>query len=157
MINCKFENGNKANLRHVTVKALTINDRNEVLLVRRSPKIIGGGKYDIPGGFLEHGEDTKEGGLRELFEEAGIRGEIQFLLRINDNPKRPKEDRQNVDFIYIVKSTTGELKVDHESTGAGWFSEANLPPEEDFAFDHKDSILKYFKYLKEPFKLPIIG
>lgn len=157
MIECKFENGNKAFLRHVTVKALIVNDKNEVLLEKRSSKVIGGGKYDIPGGFLEHGEDTKEGALRELFEETGIRGKIQFLFRINDNPKRPKEDRQNVDFIYIVKPITDELKVDHESTEAGWFSEANLPPEEEFAFDHRDSILKYFKYLKEPFELPIIG
>ena len=157
MINCKFENGSKANLRHVTVKALTVNDKNEVLLVKRSPKIIGGGKYDIPGGFLDHGENTSEGGLRELFEEAGIRGEIQFLLRINDNPKRPKEDRQNVDFIYVVKPIMGELKVGHESTEAEWFSETNLPPEEDFAFDHRDSILKYFQHLKQPLKLPILG
>ena len=157
MVVCEFENGGKGKLRHVTVKALTVNDKGEVLLVRRASHLSRGGKYDMPGGFMDRGEDTRQCAIRELLEETGIKGKIEFLFRVNDNPKRPKEDRQNVDFIYIVKPTMGELKVDHESTEAGWFSETNLPPEEDFAFDHRDSILKYFKYLKEPFELPIIG
>ena len=157
MIECKFENGGKANLRHVTVKALTINDKREVLITKRAAHLLRGGKYDIPGGFMDHGEDTKECTLRELFEETGIKGEIEFLLRVNDNPKRPKEDRQNVDFIYVVKAIGGEFKTDHETAEAAWFPEKKLPPEDEFAFDHRDSILKYFQYLKEPFELPIIG
>lgn len=157
MITCQFENGGKGQLRHVTVKALTVNDKNEVLLVKRAKDLLRGDKYDIPGGFLDRDEDTRSCALRELFEEAGIEGEIKFLLRVNDNPKRPKEDRQNVDVIYIVRAVRGKLQTDHESTEAAWFSEENLPPEEEFAFDHRDSILKYFQYLKQPFELPIIG
>ncbi|OGH16552.1 MAG: hypothetical protein A3C30_05180 [Candidatus Levybacteria bacterium RIFCSPHIGHO2_02_FULL_40_18] len=157
MIECEFENGNKANLRHVTVKALTINDRHEVLLTKRAPHLLRGGKYDIPGGFMDRDEDTRECALRELFEETGIKGEVEFLLRINDNPERPKEDRQNVDFIYVVKAVEGELRLDHEGIEVGWFSEKDLPSEDKFAFDHRDSILKYFQYLKAPFELPIIG
>lgn len=157
MIICEFEDGGKGNLRHVTVKALTINDNQQILLTKRAPHLLRGGKYDIPGGFMDRDEDTEECALRELLEETGVIGEIQFLFRINDDPKRPKEDRQNVDFIYIVRAVGGELKVDHESTEAAWFSESELPLEEEFAFDHRDSILKYFQYLKEPFELPIIG
>lgn len=157
MIVCEFENGGKGKLRHVTVKALTVNDKGEVLLIKRAQNLLRGGKYDIPGGFLDRDENSREGALRELFEETGIRGEIQFLFRINDNPKRPKEDRQNVDIIYVVKSVKGKLRIDHESTEAGWFPEENLPPEEDFAFDHRDSILRYFKHLKQPEGVPIVG
>ncbi|OGH17786.1 MAG: hypothetical protein A2868_01165 [Candidatus Levybacteria bacterium RIFCSPHIGHO2_01_FULL_40_15b] len=157
MINCEFENGKKASLRHVTVKALTINNKREVLLTKRATHLLRGGKYDIPGGFMDRGEDTRECALRELFEETGIKGEIEFLLRINDSPERPKEDRQNVDFIYVVKAIGGEFKTDHETAELAWFPEKNLPSEDEFAFDHRDSILKYFQYLKEPFELPIIG
>jgi len=157
MITCEFEDGGKGGLRHVTVKALTFNENQEILLVRRAPHILRGGKYDIPGGFMDRDEDTEEAALRELFEESGIRGKVKFLFRINDNPRRPKEDRQNVDFIYIVEKIGGELQTDSEGTDLAWFSQENLPSEEEFAFDHRDSILKYFKYLKEPFQLPIIG
>lgn len=157
MIICKFENGGKGKLRHVTVKALTVNGNGEVLLVRRAPNLLRGGKYDIPGGFLDRDENTEECALRELLEETGIKGKIQFLLRVNDNPKRSKEDRQNVDIIYVTQSISGKLETDKESAEVRWFSENNLPLEKDFAFDHRDSILKYFQHLKQPLKLPIIG
>lgn len=158
MIQCKFENGSETSLRHVTVKALTINDNNEILLVKRALNIFRGGKYDLPGGFLERDEGTQQCALRELFEETGTRGEILFLFRINDSPKRPKEDRQNVDFIYIVKSLGGKFSVDEETSHVGWFSKKDLPPEEEFAFDHRSkSILRYFEYRKKPFPVPIIG
>lgn len=157
MIQCKFENGREASLRHVTVKTLTVNDNNEVLLLKRVLNLLRGGKYDLPGGFLERDENTQECALRELFEETGIRGEILFLFRINDSPKRPNEDRQNVDFIYVVKPLSSKIKANHETLSASWFSQDDLPPEEEFAFDHRDSILRYFDYLKNKFKLPIIG
>ena len=157
MITCEFEDGGKGKLRHVTVKALTHNDKNQILLVKRASWLSRPGKYDIPGGFMDRDEDTRNCAIRELFEETGIRGEVEFIFRVNDNPKRPNEDRQNVDFIYVVRLVGGELKTDHESTEAAWFSENDLPSEDEFAFDHRDSILKYFQYLKQPFQLPIIG
>lgn len=157
MINCAFENGNKASLRHITVGSIVINDKNQILLVKRAPHLINGDKYTIPGGFLDRNENTKEGTLRELLEETGLKGEIQSLFRINDNPNRRKEDRQNVDFIYIVRIIGGEIKKTEEGAGSYWFDENDLPPEEEFAFDHRDSIVRYFEYLRSPFTLPILG
>lgn len=157
MIECAFENGNKANLRHVTVGAIAVNDKKEVLLVKRAPNIWNGNKYAIPGGFLGRDEGAKGATLRELREETGYDGEIAFLFRVNDNPRRPKEDRQNVDILYIAKVIGGEPTLNKEVSEIKWFSESNLPSEEEFAFDHRDSILKYFQYLKEPYELPIIG
>lgn len=156
MITCQFEDGGKGKLRHVTVGAIVINDKNEILLVKRaSPHRFG--KFTIPGGFLGRDENVEQATLRELKEETGYDGEIVFLFRIKDNPKRPKEDRQNVDFLYIVNVTGGKPTLNREVSEIKWFSEADIPPEDEFAFDHRDSILKYFKYLKEPFQLPIIG
>ncbi|MDP2638669.1 MAG: NUDIX hydrolase [Candidatus Azambacteria bacterium] len=157
MINCAFENERKSSLRHVTVGAITINDKNQILLVKRAAHVWNGNKYTIPGGFLDRNESTKEGALRELREETGLTGKISFLFRVNDNPNRPKEDRQNVDFIYVVEITGGDIKTSQETASIDWFSVENLPSDEEFAFDHRDSIVRYFEYLKEPFSLPIIG
>lgn len=156
MITCEFEDGGKAKLRHVTVVAIAHKD-NKILLVKRAPHLTRGGKYTVPGGFLDRDEDAKTAVLRELKEETGFLGSKPELFKINDNPKRPKEDRQNVDFIYIVEVTGGEKTDNSEVTSIDWFEKENLPSEDDFAFDHRDSILKYFQYLKEAFKLPIIG
>lgn len=157
MIDCTFENGNKVNLRHVTVGAIAIDDSKKVLLVKRSPKIHNGNKYAIPGGFLDRDEDVKNAVIRELREETGYNGEVESLFQVNDNPLRPKEDRQNVDFIYIVKVIGGEKVLNKEVSNISWFDKENLPSEDDFAFDHRGIILRYFDYLDKPFTLPIIG
>lgn len=116
-----------------------------------------GGKITIPGGFLDRDENTTQATLRELREETGYKGEIISLFRINDNPNRPKEDRQNVDFLYIVNVVSGKATDNEEVSRIFWVSKENLPKEEEFAFDHRESILKYFEYLEKTFSLPIIG
>lgn len=157
MITCVFENGARASLRHVTVGAIAYKKDNKILLVKRAPHLTRGGKYTIPGGFLDRDEDAKQAVLRELKEETGYNGLHPQLFKINDNPKRRKEDRQNVDFIYLVEVTSGNKKENPEVTEIDWFDINHLPKEVDFAFDHRDSILEYFKHLKQPLKLPIIG
>ncbi|MDO8657331.1 MAG: NUDIX hydrolase [Candidatus Levybacteria bacterium] len=157
MIKCTFENGNETSLRHVTVGAIAIDKNNQVLVIKRASNLLRGNKYAIPGGFLDRDENAREATLRELFEETGLKGEISLLFRVNDSPDRPKEDRQNVDFIYIVKIVGGEIKISAETASVNWFSLENLPSEEEFAFDHRDSIIRYFEYLKKEFELPIIG
>lgn len=158
MITCIFEGGKKAikGLRHVTVGAIVVNEKKQVLLVKRAPDMHNGGKFTIPGGFLDRDENTQEATLRELKEETGYDGEIIHLFRINDNPNRPKEDRQNVDFLYIVKIIGGEAKSDHEVSQVSWVDKDALPPDEEFAFDHREIILKYFDYLEKSFPLPIL-
>jgi 8-oxo-dGTP diphosphatase len=103
MIACTFENGHQAvsGLRHVTVGAIVVNDNQQVLLVERAATLDFRGKWTIPGGFLDRDENTADGTLRELQEETGYAGEIVCLFRINDNPNRPKEDRQNVEFLSL--------------------------------------------------------
>ncbi len=159
MIQCSFENGNKAErgLRHVTVGAIAFNEKNEVLLVKRAANIHNGGKYTVPGGFLDRNENTSEGTLRELKEETGFDGEIVSLFRVNENPNRPKEDRQNVDFLYLVKVVGGSSTINSEVSDIHWFDRNSLPSDEEFAFDHRDSILKCFDYLEKEFPLPLIG
>lgn len=157
MIQCTFENEIKASLRHVTVGTIIENTKGEVLLVKRAPHLLRGNMYTIPGGFLDRDETAEEAALRELKEETGLIGKISFLFRINDSPHRPKEDRQNVDFVYIAKVTGGEITANSETTQIAWFTKESLPLDEEFAFDHRDSLLRYFAYKEKQCALPIIG
>ncbi len=159
MINCTFEDGGKADpgLRHVTVGAIAYNDEGKVLLVKRSAKYSRPHTWTIPGGFLERDFTTSKAALKELKEEAGVSGEITALFHVNDNPGRPKEDRQNVDFVYLVKVSGGSFQENEETTSAKWFDKENLPSDEEFAFDHRTTILKFFEYREKPFQLPLVG
>ena len=159
MIACTFEDGHHAEggLRHVTVGAIVVNDHHQVLLVERAAMLDFSGKWTIPDGFLDRDENTAEGTLRELQEETGYAGAIVGLFRINDHPHRSKEDRQNVEFLYIVTVMSGVATINAEVSQIVWFDKDNLPEEEAFAFDHRESILRYFSYVEKPFPLPILG
>lgn len=142
MITCIFENGSRASLRHVVVHALVERD-GALLLVRRAPHLSEGGKWGLPGGFLDRDERVADGVLRELREETGWAGVVQRLLRINSRPDRPREDRQNVAFEFIITPLKQVGEPDHESTAVEWVPLDRLPPLESLAFDHGDTIRLY--------------
>jgi mutator protein MutT len=157
MINCTFENGKNASLRHVTVGALVVNDKGQILIQKRASHLPNGGRFGIPGGFLDRDETSEEGAIRELKEETGLDGEIVSLFQIVDTPDRPKEDRQNVQINYIVKVREGDFNKNSEVEESKWVSTEELPPEEEFAYDHRKFIERYFEYLEKHFELPLVG
>lgn len=156
MITCTFENNGKASLRHVTIGAIIVRD-NKILLVKRAAHLINPNKYSLPGGFLDRNEDTKTGVKREIQEETGYKCNNLRFFRINDNPNRPQEDRQNVDFIFLAEVLEKVSKADKEVKESEWFPLDDLPDAKDFAFDHYDDVKLYIKYKKSPFNLPQIG
>jgi len=155
MITCLFEDGGKASLRHVVTHALVEKD-GALLLVKRVGDILETGKWGLPGGFLDRDETVSQGVLRELLEETGWEGEIISLFRINTNPNRPKEDRQNVAFDFIVKPLRLVGTQDAESSKVEWIPIEKLLSFEKFAFDHGESIQLYLNYRKTSFSIPLI-
>lgn len=155
MIKCTFENGNQTSLRHVVVHAIVEKD-GKLLLVKRAKKLLEGGKWSLPSGFLDRDETAKEGILRELKEETGWEGEVLILFRINTNPNRPHEDRQNVPLTFIVKSIRQVGEPDHESTAVDWVAIEKLPPFDEMAFDHGETIKLYLEYRQNKFNLPLL-
>ncbi|MBD3299927.1 MAG: NUDIX domain-containing protein [Candidatus Moranbacteria bacterium] len=155
MITCEFENGNSTkNLRHVTVEAI-IEKKGRILLTKRAKHLVQGGKYCIPGGFLDKGENTKEGILREVREETGYQARIIDLFQIVDEPNRNDQFNQNVSFVYLVEMIKQLSEPDNEVDELAWFTLDKLPPGRKIAFDHAKRIKKYADYRKNKFKLPV--
>lgn len=157
MIICKLENGHEAKLRHATITSIVKNNKREILLVRRARGQINEGKLTLPGGFMDRDEDSQEASIREVKEETGLIVKILFLFHIIDTPDRVKEDRQNVEFRYVTEVVGGKEATSNETSELIWITEKTLPSEDDFAFDHRRTLLKYFEYLKNPFPLPIFN
>jgi mutator protein MutT len=156
MIKCYFENGNEAKpgIRHVTVDGLVMKD-NKILLVKRASNLTGGGKYAFPGGFLDRDETAEEAIVREVKEETGYQSNKVTLFRVNTNPDRIGEDRQNVDFVFIVEVGLKTSNPDFEVEKIQWYSLGKLPEKDEIAFDHYETLKLYQKYLKENFFLPL--
>jgi ADP-ribose pyrophosphatase YjhB (NUDIX family) len=154
MITCAFEDGNEALLRHAVVDTIVIKD-NKVLLVKRTAKLLEGGKWGLVGGFVERDETLAEAAAREILEETGWEVKDLTLLAINDKPDRPKEDRQNIAFVYFCTATEKTGEADWESDDQQWFAWSELPEEEQIAFDHAHNIKLYQRYVKESLSLPV--
>ncbi|OIN89821.1 hypothetical protein AUJ59_00645 [Candidatus Beckwithbacteria bacterium CG1_02_47_37] len=145
MISCIFEGQtNIVHLRHVVVDALVVKD-GQILLVKRGPgSYLEIGKWAMPGGYLEMDETAEQAIVREVKEETGYDCSVVKLFRLNDNPRRPKENnRQSVALIYLMKPLKKSGIHDHEISEVKWFDLNNLPPVETMAFDHLETIEKY--------------
>jgi len=156
MITCSFENNNKGSLRHVTVDVLVI-DGAKILLIKRAKNLIEGGKWALPGGFVDRNETLEEAAKREVFEETGYRVLNTTLLAIRDNPDRPSEDRQNISFVYFCKADKKLSREDGEVLKVKWLSISKIPLPETLAFDHGLDINLYKQYLKKPLPLPVFN
>lgn len=145
MIHCEFEDGAKASLRHVVVHAI-VEQEGKILLEKRAQHLTEAGKWCLPGGYVNRNETAQQAVLRELREETGWTGEVMDMLRVNANPERRHEPRQDIGLDFIVKPLEkvgdGDLEVDKMM----WFPLDALPSSEDWAFDHKESVQLYLKY-----------
>ncbi len=163
MITCIFENGNVAlpGIRHVTTSNIILNDKNQVIMCLRGSKngipILESGKWGLLGGFVDRDETVSESVRREVMEESGWTIDEVSLFCINDNPNRPKEDRQNIDFVYIARVVSQKEVIDEEVRELRWFDLDKLPPDDQIAFDHSLALKIYKKHLKNPLHLPIFG
>jgi len=144
MITCFFEDKGKAYLRHVVTNVIVANQDDQILLVKRGLSSINGGKWGLPGGFVDRDETVKQAAEREILEETGYKISEVNLLKIIDNPNRAHEDRQNILFVYTAKATEkiGEGDI-RESSEITWFNLNKLPEKKEFAFDHYEIIQEY--------------
>jgi 8-oxo-dGTP diphosphatase len=144
MISCNFENGSKASLRHVTVDTIVLNaDKTQILLAKRAAGQLEAGKWCLPGGYMDRDETTAQTAAREVYEETGYDLFSIVFIKFNDNPDRPGEDRQNINFLYSAVANKQIGTPDDESSEIDWFHINNLPDKSQFAFDHFEAVANY--------------
>lgn len=104
---------------------LVFNDRGEILLIQRgygSSK----GKWSLPGGNRDKGEDLSETARRETHEETGIRMTVDGLYA--------KGNRHHWE-VWRGRQVGGHLQVQRrECLDAKWFQRDMLPDDANLAF-----------------------
>ena len=60
---------------------VTVIDADQILLIKRgnAPEM---GKWSMPGGFIDFGEDPREAAIREVLEETGLQVRITTLIDV---------------------------------------------------------------------------
>ena len=111
--------------------ALAIDGAGRILLVRIAAGYPAAGRWTLPGGGLEFGEDPAAGALRELVEETGLEGRITSLAFVDSRtgPARPEQGQgewHGVHIVYRVEIVGGELRdeLDESTDVAAWVDRA---------------------------------
>ena len=126
-------NDSAAPWTYVAAYALCVDEQDRLLLCRIAPGYDATGKWTLPGGGLEFGEDPRLGVLRELAEETGLIGEIKSLSFVDSHTGGPVIERGRtygpyhaVRIVYSVAVIGGELRseLDGSTDNASWFTRA---------------------------------
>lgn len=107
----------------VGVGVLVVED-GKVLLVRRvmDPER---GKWSLPSGYLDQGENPQETAVREAFEETNLHVAIAGLLDVYQNP--PAQGGASIFILYRARLLGGEPRAGDDADAVGFFALDNLP------------------------------
>lgn len=131
------------NARNMTVTTLVLNQKNEILLIKRvrDPQT---GWWALVGGYVDWDELLEQCSLRELKEEATITADHATFFKAYDALDRDKDGRQNIDLAFVVQVSSDDFTAEkNEVSEARWFALDSLP--ENIAFDHRLMIEDYKK------------
>ncbi len=132
--------------RSVAVCVIAVHN-NKFLLNKRGKNAPDfQGCWNLPCGYLDFDETTKEAAARELFEECGVKvnpDNFQFLY-VDD---KPTSNKQNVVFHYVVRldgemETTADNADDGEVEEIGYFTRKEIE-NMSMAFNHKEIIQRF--------------
>ncbi len=97
------------------------------------------GKWTLPAGFMELGESTADGALRETIEEAGAQVAMEGLFTVL-NVVRVGQ----VHMYYRARLLSDQFDPGHETQEARLFTEAEVPWEELAFRTVKETLERYF-------------
>jgi 8-oxo-dGTP diphosphatase len=117
----------------VDLVLVTLEVKPRLLLIRRKHEPFAG-KWALPGGFVDEGEDLLPAALRELKEEAGVEDvELEQLHTFGTPGRDPRGWTVSVVYFGRVDGTTLKSAAGDDAAEVGWFPFSESPP---LAFDH---------------------
>jgi len=121
--------------------ALILQD-GKLLLIRRGAQ-PGQGKWSIPGGLVELGENVQDAMVRETKEEVGLDVEAVKLMDVFDSVTLDEQGRIQYHFVVVnfhVRIVGGSLQTASDILEAGW-----VPVEEVEKYNLTKSFRAFFE------------
>jgi 8-oxo-dGTP pyrophosphatase MutT (NUDIX family) len=104
--------------QRIAVYGLCQNDAGDFLLVRAAPHLTVAGRWFLPGGGVDHGEQPVEALRREFVEETGLDATVGDLLGVTaDDAVMPDGTHlHTVRIIYRIDAVRGTLRDEANGT-----------------------------------------
>jgi mutator protein MutT len=125
----------------VGVGAIAINE-GKILLEKRKNE-PGKGKWSVPGGIVDLGEDLEQAVVREVKEETGLEVDAPQLIDVVSDVSLDENGKVKYHFViidYLVTVKRGELKAASDADALKW-----VPFSEVEAYDLTRSFRAFFK------------
>jgi len=104
-------------LHSVSVAGVVVDDEGRALLIQRRDN----GHWEPPGGILELDESPEDGVRREVFEETGLKVEVERLTGVYKNMSRGI-----VALVFRCRRLDGDLSMGDETRALEWVRGADL-------------------------------
>lgn len=110
-----------------------VTQENRVLLVKRGVEPEEG-KWALPAGYVDYGENPRDTAVRETQEETGLTIEIESLFDVMFY----QGHNAVIVIIYEGKAVAGQLQAGDDAVEAGWFAPSELP---ELAFESTRAVI----------------
>jgi ADP-ribose pyrophosphatase YjhB (NUDIX family) len=119
--------------------AVVVHDaRGHVLMVQRGPRQFGAGRWCLPCGYVEWGEDVRDAARREAREEAGVEVAPGEVVHVETNVHEPDRPTVGIWFAATLTDPAAAPRAGDDAVAVGWFDPADPP---DLAFPTDAALL----------------
>ena len=118
--------------------AVVASDGGRILMVKRAidPMM---GRWSLPAGYVDRGEEVEEAAVREVREETGVEVRLDSLLGVYSRQGAPV-----ILVVYAATITAGVATPGEEAQDVGLFNVDEMP---EMPFPHDDQIMKDWRAL----------
>lgn len=136
--------------KHFCVSVYVFDPKTKKFLMIKHKKV---GKWLEPGGHIELNEDPEEAGLREVFEETGIKVKLigkrypreeDYITPIAVQKNVIKENHIHIDLVYLAYPFENQTEVQNtiETDGLKWFTLKEILDENFDTFENVKTVCK---------------
>jgi ADP-ribose pyrophosphatase YjhB (NUDIX family) len=133
----------------IGVRGAVFDAMGRLLLVREAAD---NHLWAMPGGWAEVNQTPSQSVVREIFEESGYHARPIKLAAVWDRARQadPPAPYSVTRLFFICALEGGEPRTSIETSGHGWFHEADIPSDLSFGRTHPRHIARMFAHWREP-------
>jgi ADP-ribose pyrophosphatase YjhB (NUDIX family) len=133
----------------VGVRGAVFDPAGRLLLIR---EIADGDRWSLPGGWAEVNQTPAQSVVREIFEESGFHARPVKLAAVWDRSRQalPPALFSVVRLFFVCTLEGGEGRTSVETSGHGWFHEAEVPADLSLGRTLPHHIARMFAHWREP-------